>query len=247
VRAFHRTYYRPDNAVLIVVGDLQPRSFDAWVDRTFGRLPAPDRPVPRVRVTEPPRRPGEPGRERVITAPQVPLPAVALVWPGPPASHADAPALAVAQALLAGGDSARLTESLVEHDRLAREVGFWVELFADAGLLAAYAVAAQDRRPEALVAGLRAQIRRLVDVAIRDDELLKVRSQLLTQALLARQTPQGRADAIGRAALLLGDARAADRELVALQAVTAADVRRVVRHHLLRIEPDVLFYRQGHG
>ena len=55
VRRFHDTYYRPDNAVLIVAGDFEPAQLDAWIDRYFGPLVSPKEPIPRVKVAEPER------------------------------------------------------------------------------------------------------------------------------------------------------------------------------------------------
>ena len=55
VRKFHETYYRPDNATLIVSGDFDPAQMDAWVDKYFGRIAKPATEIPRVKVTEPPR------------------------------------------------------------------------------------------------------------------------------------------------------------------------------------------------
>ncbi len=55
VRAFHRTYYRPDNAILIVTGDFDPKQLDAWIDKYFGALPKPATPIPRVTAVEPAR------------------------------------------------------------------------------------------------------------------------------------------------------------------------------------------------
>ena len=55
VQAFHSTYYRPDNAVLIVAGDLDPKQFDTWVDRYLGAVPKPSTAIPRVTVKEPAR------------------------------------------------------------------------------------------------------------------------------------------------------------------------------------------------
>jgi zinc protease len=72
-----------------------------------------------------------------------------------------------------------------------------------------------------------------------------VRAGLLTAALAERETPQGRAEAAGWALVLRGDARAADRELAELQAVTAADVQRVLRRHLLRPHRVTLVYTQA--
>jgi hypothetical protein len=69
VRRFHTTYYRPDNAVLIVVGDFDPAQLDGWVDRYFGPLARPTVPIPRVTEKEPPRTQNT---QASVTGPSVP-------------------------------------------------------------------------------------------------------------------------------------------------------------------------------
>ena len=242
VRRFHTTYYRPDNAVLIVVGDFEPAQLDGWVDRYFGPLVTPAQPIPRVTTVEP-RRAQDARVE--IKAPNVPLPAVALVWKAPSASHADAPALELASALLSSGDSSRLNEALVYDSQAAQAAGFAAELYADAGLLSAYAIAASGQSLRKLEDALLAQINLLVRGKVAFAEMDKVRTQVLTGALLQRQTPQGLADAIGRAVLLHGDARDADLRINRLQAVRVADVQRVLEQYVLRARRVTIDYVQG--
>lgn len=242
VQRFHATYYRPDNAVLIVVGDFDAPQLDGWVDRYFGPVATPATPIPRVDVREPPRE----GDGRVtLKAPNVPLPAVALLWKGPPAHHPDAAALEVAQALLSAGDSSRLNEALVYSTQTAQAAGFAAELYADAGLLAAYAIAASGQRLRKLEDALLGQVRGLTHHQVPVAEIDKVRTQLMTGALLSRQTPQGLADAIGRAVLLLGDPREADTRIARLQAVRVADVQRVLDRYVLRARRMTVDYLQG--
>ena len=242
VRQFHATYYRPDNALLIVTGDLDPAQLDAWVDRYFGPLVNPAPAIPRVSVVEPPRQ-----RDSRVTlkAPQLPLPAVALVWKGPAVSHADAPALEFAAALLSAGESSRLNESLVYRSQVAQSAGFSADLYTDASMLTAYAIAASGQPLRRIEQALLVQIRRLAQGTLGSAEMDKVRTQLLTAALLSRQTPQGQADAIGRAVLLHGDAREADLRIARLQAVRAADVQRVLQQYLLRGHRVSIDYVQG--
>ena len=242
VRTFHSTYYRPDNAVLVVAGDFDPGQLDAWVDRHFAPLAAPATPIPRVNVTEPLR---SADRRVVLNAPQVPLPALALLWQGPPANHPDAPALEVVAALLAAGESSRLNEALVYRSQIAQSVGFSADLHADAGQIVAYAIAASARSLRLLEAALFTELQRLGHKAIAAAEMERVRARLLTGALLARQTPQGLANALGEAVVVYGDARAADRRLTRLQAVTAADVQRVLTHYVLRARRVSIDYQQG--
>ena len=229
VQRFHATYYRPDNALLIVAGGFDPAALERWVDRYFGPLHAPAAPVPRVNVREPRR---ERTARRSLHGPTVPLPAVALLWQGPRAGAAEAPALQVASALLSAGESSRLNEALVYRARSAQSAGFYADLNADAGMLAAYAIAASGRPPAEIEAALRHELQRLAAGPVAPAELDKVRNQLLTAALAARQTPAGQAEAVGWAVVNHGDARQADAEIARLQAVAAADVQRVLRRML---------------
>ena len=86
--------------------------------------------------------------------------------------------------------------------------GFSADLYADAGLLAAYAIAGSGQSLRKLEAALLDQLNRLANGKVGFDEMDKVRTQLLTSALLRRQTPQGLAQDIGMAMLQTGDARA---------------------------------------
>ncbi|MEY2687872.1 MAG: hypothetical protein RL375_2070 [Pseudomonadota bacterium] len=230
VRTFHTTYYRPDNATLIVAGGFDADQFDRWVDRYFGPLTNPVTPVPRVTVVEP-RRTSP--RHVAVHGPNVPLPALALLWQAPAAGHPDAAALQVAAALLASGESSRLNESLVYREQVAQAAGFSAELYADAGMLVAYGIAASGQPLARIEAGLMREIGRLAATPPRADELDKVRSQLLTSAIAERQTPLGRAMSVGWAVIQRGDAGAANRSVDELSAVTAADVQKVLKRYIV--------------
>jgi zinc protease len=229
VRAFHRTYYRPDNALLIVTGDFDPKDVDPWIDKYFAGIPRPDTPIPRVTVAEPPRKQDARYRE---TGPNVPLPAVAVTWLAPSARSPDAAALKAAAALLGNGESSRLNQALVYRAQIAQKASFGADLRVDTGLLIAYAIAASGKPLDQVAQALRQEIDRLAGKPVAAAELAKVKTQLLTQALLERQTPLGKGMALGDAILIQGDARRVNQELDDLQAVTAADVQRVVRKYL---------------
>jgi len=242
VRRFHAAYYRPDNAVLIVTGGFDAQQLDAWVDRYFGVLKRPSTAIARVKVTEPLR---SQDRVAALTGPNVPLPATLLIWQGPKAASPDTKALRVAQALLSGGESARFNEALVYRHNIAQSVGFETALYADAGLLVAYAIAAGKAQAEHLTAPLMREIARLARNPISAQELDKVKTGLLTAALVERETPQGRAHAIGEAVILQGDASAVNRELIDLQTVSAADVQRVLKHYVLNAKRVTINYTQA--
>ncbi|MEP7099968.1 MAG: pitrilysin family protein [Burkholderiales bacterium] len=229
VVAFHATYYRPDNATLVVAGDFDAPQLDAWVDKYFGRVPKPATPLPRVTTVEPA---WSADRSATVTGPKVPLPAVALVWLAPPVTSDDAVALQVAAALLSGGESSRLNQSLVYRTQIASQASFDADLRAGPGLLIASAVAASGKPLAAVQQALLAEVLRLATQPVSAAELAKVKTQVLTAALLLRQTPEGLASAVADAAVLGGGAAHVNTDLVALQKVSAADVQRVMQRYV---------------
>ncbi|HEY6895359.1 MAG TPA: pitrilysin family protein, partial [Rhodanobacteraceae bacterium] len=100
VQKFHATYYRPDNATLVVAGDIDPTQLDEWVDKYFGAIARPDTPIPRPDAKEPPHDVAKSINE---TGPSVPLPAVAMTWVAPPRTSPDRYALQVAATILGDG------------------------------------------------------------------------------------------------------------------------------------------------
>lgn len=241
VVAFHRHQYRPDNATLVVTGDFDPKQLQAWVDQYFGPLKHPDAPVPQLNATEPP---WPDNRNVQLHGPQVPLPAVALTWLAPPVTHADAPALKVAAALLSLGQSSRLNQSLVYRQQLASDAGFEADLRSGPGLLTAYAIAAGGKPLAEVTKALMNEVLALTAKPPAAAELARVKTGLLTAALVERQTPLGQGSALAEAAVLQGNAAEADRGLQALQAVTAADVQRVMRHYLVGPRHVTIHYTQ---
>jgi zinc protease len=131
VVAFHATFYRPDNAVLVVAGDLEVDRTMEWIERYFGSIPTPPGSVPRVGIVEPPQTAE---RTYVYRAANVPLPAVEEAYHIPSASHPDAAALDVLETLLGAGRSSRLYTSLVYGKQLASSAYASADLREHAGL-----------------------------------------------------------------------------------------------------------------
>ncbi len=145
VRAFHATYYRPDNAILVVSGNFDAKQLDAWVDQYFAGIKKPDRPIPRVTVTEPERTKAT---HVTVYEQNTPLPAVMISYPVPPDSDADMPALTVLNAVMSQGESSRLYETLVYRDQLAQSAETYLDTKQGPGNLAVFAHPGrgQDRR-----------------------------------------------------------------------------------------------------
>ena len=239
VQAFHKTYYRPDNAIVIVVGDFDQQQFDEWVDRYLGAIARPSAPIPPFHANEPARTAA---RRVRVTAPNVPLPAVAITWLAPAASSADAPALNIAAALLANGESSRLYQSMVYKSKIAQNVDAQADLREDLGIFAVTAMMASDETPEAGEKALLAELAKLQDGPIPAAEMAKAKNLLITGALRGRETNEGKAAALGEAIAFAHDPAVVNRGLEKLQDVSAADVKRVLRKYVGNAKPVTITY-----
>jgi len=239
VRAFHSTFYRPDNATLVVVGDFDPKQLDSWVDKYFASISKPAIPLPRVTTREPERT-----AERRIThyGANVPLPAIAFTYLTPPEKNPDAEPLRVAATILAQGESSRLYRTLIYDQQVAQSADATPDLREDAGVFYFNVVLASGKKPEEVERALLTEIKKMQDAPVSMAELDKAKNQLVTNELRQRETSNGKALALGSSAVLLGDPNRVNTDLTKLQAVTAADVQRVMKKYFTNANRLVIYY-----
>ena len=244
VQDFHTTFYRPDNAYLIVVGDFDQKQFDAWTDKYFGRIARPTTKIPRVTETEPART----KEVRYIkTVPNVPFPAVAITYMGPRSTDADIPALQVADKILSGGESSRLYQSLVYKQHIAQEASFNLDNRVEGGLLYFLAIASEGKTPEMLEKSLLDELKLIQDKGVTASELAKAKNQLIADAVRRRENNDGKAISIERSVVYQLDPKAVNTSVTALQAVTAADVQRVMKKYFTDTNRVVIYYSNDGG
>ncbi|HXG84836.1 MAG TPA: pitrilysin family protein [Pyrinomonadaceae bacterium] len=241
---FYKTFYRPDNAYLIVVGDFEQARFDDWVDKYFGKIAKPSGAIPRVTVVEPERA----AEKRYMeTAPIVPFPAVAITYLAPGSKSADVPALRIAETILSGGESSRLYQELVYKQQIAQEASFNADIRVDKGLLYFLAIASEGKQPEELEKSMLAELNKIQNAPVAAKELAKAKNQLITEQVRRLETNDGKAIAIERAVAYQSDPNAVNTDIQKLQAVTAADVRRVMKKYFTDKNRVVIYYRQAAG
>ncbi|WP_426266036.1 M16 family metallopeptidase [Sphingomonas sp. LHG3443-2] len=228
VRAFHATYYRPDNAVLVVSGNFDPADLNRWVDQYFAPIKRPAGAIPRVTMAEPARTAA---RSYTVTEPNTPLPALVMSFLLPPAKSPDMPALEMLQAVMASGDSSRFNQALIR-TRLASDASVYIDDKQGTGLMAPYAILAGGKTVPEVEAVLRRELTRLATEPVTQAELTEARNELLTSALKERETVEGKGDLLATGVIIEGDPRAADKRLAALARVTPADVQRVAKKYL---------------
>jgi len=229
VRDFHATYYRPDNATMVVVGDFDQAQLDRWVDKYFASIPTPAAAIPRVTIKEPPRT----ANQRFdLTDAKIPLPGIAITYLAPPRSSGDAPVFQIVEQIMGGGDSSRLYQSLVYRRQLAESVSSDADLREDLGLFEITAILSSGKSTKQGEDALLVEINRMKEEPVTAEELSKAKNQILTQKLKDRETFEGKAAAIADAVVLLGDPARVNTDLAKVEAVTAEDVQRVMRKYI---------------
>ena len=239
---FYKTFYRPDNAVLIVVGDFDQKQFDAYVDKYFGRLAKPTSTIPRVTEVEP-----EWTTERRFkeTGPRVPFPATAIVYRAPRTNNPDIPALRLASAILSGGESSRMYISMVREQQIAQQADLDLELNTEGGRMSLIGIGSEKGTSENLEKAMLAELKKIQDNGVTAKELEKAKNQLIARAVRSLETNDGKAIAIERAVAYLGGPMAVNNEVAKLQAVTASDIQRVMKTYFKDNNRVVIYYNQA--
>ncbi|MHB8673027.1 MAG: M16 family metallopeptidase [Candidatus Limnocylindrales bacterium] len=231
VKAFFRTYYAPNNAVLAIVGDVDPADARRWVARYFSAIPANPAIPPLGDLRLPPTLGGE---QREIVEDRVPLPRVYLGFRAPVFGDPRFDALEVASQILAGGKGSRLYRRLVRDERVAQDVVmFSLGFIGGASVAAGWATVRPGVAIERVEALFIEELERLGREPVTADELARARALVETDELGALQRVEERADRLAMYATLFDDPDLINRMLGRFLAVTpdaiqaaAADVFR---------------------
>jgi len=239
VRSFHSTFYRPDNATLVVVGDFKQDDLDGWIRKYFEPIAKPQEKIPRVTAKEPARKADK--LEKSYSA-KPPLPAFAVTYLAPSIRSNDAPALAIAQEILSGGESSRLYQAMVYEEQIAQSVSCNADLREDLGLLVFRVVLGSEKSVADAEKSLDRQLDNILKKRVTEAELAKAKNRFLTSKLLERETTNGKANALGQAAVIYGDANRVNTELAKVQAVTSAQVKEALNRHVAGKKKVVIEY-----
>ncbi|MES2209521.1 MAG: pitrilysin family protein [Chloroflexota bacterium] len=228
VSAFFRTHYAPNNAVLSVVGDVDPARVRAWVKRYFGGIaPNPSLPVALGDLSLPPTLGGE-ARETVVE--QVPLPRIYWGFRAPVFGDPRLDALDLAGQILAGGKGSRLHRRLVREEQLAQDVSlFSLGLIGGASVTAGWATARPGVDLERLEAAYWEELQRLATDPPSADELARAKALTEADELGSLQRVEERADRLSMYATLFDDPGVVNEMLPRYLAVTAEQVRDACR------------------
>jgi predicted Zn-dependent peptidase len=231
---YFRTYYAPNNAVAVIVGDVQADEVKKLATKYFGAIPKRTLP-PAVRTVEPPQK----GERRVFVAKEsATAPNLTIAYKIPQAGDPDYYALEVLQSVLAGGKTSRLYKALVEQ-QLATQVSADSLDGFDPGLLYLSAVAAAKTDPATLEKALLAEVDKLVKDGVTADELQKVKNQKLVNLYREQETINGKAQQLGNYEVFFGDYRKMFDAPAAYEKLTPADIQAVAAKYLKKSQRTV--------
>jgi len=227
-RAYFHTYYAPNNATLVLAGDVEPAAAFTLAERYFGAIPRRPPPAP-VDAGEP----EQDGERRAVVRRRAELPAILMGYKAVRVADSDRAALDIAAQVLASGESSRLERDLVREHEVATGVGADLEWGIDRDLFVVEAKARPGKTAADLEARIDAVVGELARTPVPEDELAKAKRQLRAESVRAMKTVSGKANQLGFFETVLGDYRALFALDAAWDAVTAADVQRVVARYLV--------------
>jgi zinc protease len=228
VRAFFRTYYAPNNAVMALVGDFKTEEALAKIKQYFEAIPAQPAP-PKVDATEP-----EQTAERRFTMddPLAQLPLLAIGYKGIRGNTPDAYAMQVLGTVLGGGQSSRLYQKLVKEKQLTLSAGSFSQARRGPGVFRITATLAPGKQAAEVEEAIYAEIAKLQTEPIADWELEKAKQFAKRAAISSRQSSLGLAIDLVEETTAWNDPNLVNTRLDKIAAVTKEDVMRVAKQYL---------------
>jgi zinc protease len=229
IRDFYDTYYVPNNATVVVVGDLDPQQAEDMIRKYFTPLARGAR-LPSGSV---PQEPAQTARRVLKLGLNVALPAFVEGYHMPADGTPDAYPLRLASNILSEGESSRIYRRLVYDKQIALEAQSTGNFTEDPNLFFVFAVMNQGHGPAEGEKEVEAELARLENQTVGDAELEKAKNEILRDFILTRQTVQTRGEELGYAAVVLKDANLVNTELARFLAVTPADIQRVAKKYFV--------------
>jgi zinc protease len=232
-RAWYEKWYVPNNATLVVAGDVNPAEVFQLADKFFGAIPARALPERKPQI-----EPRQLGIRRITVKAPAELPYLVMAY-HTPALHDiqedwEPYALFVLGGVFDGNDASRLNREMVRNSRVANSVGASYD-FLNRGPALFYldGVPAEGRTVAEVETAFREQIRLLVEQGISEDELQRVKSQVTAAQVYARDSVYYQAMRIGLLQTIGLPYDSSDAQVKKLQEVTADQVREVARKYLV--------------
>ncbi len=228
VRAFHATYYVPNNATLVVAGDIDIAQTRALIDKFFGKIPRQKAP-PELPPYQP--SPDYKGQQLTIEDSQAKVPGLLMAYVIPPRNHPDFPALELLQRILGNGDSSRLSKLMVDTG-LASYVFTYTDSNRGPSLFGVGLFPSASTPPAKLGQIYDDELVKIVQNGVDPKELSKAINQIRAERTASLESAQSLAENVQAANFYFGDPQAVFGELDSFSKVTSKDIQRVASQYL---------------
>ena len=224
----YKTYYAPNNAVIIVVGDVNQQEIMEKIRAAFGSIPAGPS-LTEVTAEEDEQK----GERRIYVKKEAELPYVLSVYKVPNITHEDGFALDVLGSILSDGKSSRLYRSLVYEKQIAISAWAGYEgLYKDPFLFFSGATAGQGKKIEDVENAMLGEIEKIKNEFPSAQEVQKAKNQVEASFIMQQDSIYMQARTIGSFEMTVGW-RFIDRYLDGIRKVTAEDVSRAAKKYLI--------------
>ena len=228
LREFYDTFYWPDNATATVIGDFDPSSALAEIQRHYGAIPKSPHPIPQIYTEEPEQT----GPRRVMVKRGGELGVIAIAHKIPQATHADWPAVQVLSAILTQGKTSRCYRALTDKN-ITAEVSAQVGFTHDPSLHIAIAELTPETKHDDAERKLTTEIERIKKDGVTAAEVQTAVAKLIAERAYSRDGSFAQAEQINEA-IAVGDWTLYISLEEKFKAVTVADVKRVANAYFIK-------------
>jgi predicted Zn-dependent peptidase len=237
-RDFYKTFYVPENATLVIAGDIDVDETKNLVDKYFADIPKGTGEIPRPNVQEPPL--GAEIRDTVYDNIQLPL--VLHAYRIPALGTKDYYAIDMLTTLLSSGQSSRLQKVIVDEKQEAVNVGAFPFSLEDSGLFIAYGIANQGVPADKLENSIQDEFNKVIKEKISEKEFQKLQNQIENSFVSSNSTVAGIAGSLANYHVLYGDTDLINSEIEKYMDVTIDDIQNAAKKYLNKNERVVLYY-----
>lgn len=227
LESYFKTYYSPNNCVVVVSGAVKFEEVRALAEKYFGSIPK-NAPAKPMNLVEPEQK----GERRVLLKKTVPTFNIMMGYHVPATATADYYALELLNAIMTNGRSSRLYKAAVDSLQQATNVFAYMSAGFDPGLFIISATGARGKTPEALEATIDVEIEKIKKDGVRPEELQKVKNQELINFYGQIETINGKSNNLGTYEVFFGDYRKMFDAPKEYEKVTLEDIRRVANTYL---------------
>jgi len=237
-QAFYKDFYVPNNAALVVAGDINLEETKSLINKYFSEIPKGTKEIYRPSVIEPALN----GEVRDTIFDNIQLPLIVQAYRTPAMGTSDYYALDMLSTLLSGGQSSRLYKSLVDEQQKAIEAGSFAMPFQDPSIALAYSLPNMGVDCADLEAAIDVEVAKVRDELISEREYQKLRNQFENSFVKSNVKLATRAENLATNYIYYGNTNLINTELDKYMAVTREDIKRVANKYFVKDNRVVLYY-----